>query len=350
MKIAGLSYRLGHRVVSNDEIIDRVRTHSTSFSGNLAEALEQISFYLNLGGARERRWLADDQRPIDMICEAAHDALQEGGVEKSDIGLIIHVGLGRAFMEAGQSYFIAQALGLRDVHCFDLMDACNSWSRAMFLANTLLKCGPYEHILIVNTECNMLEGGICNPTCFKLDSFDAIDYCFAGMTLADGVSATLLSRASEDAHEPWHFQFNSRADLADICAVPTGIAYAQFAKPSTKLAVNGIDKFTSFAKPMNRIGFPICLRMLRQLPLDRIRRVFFHGHHKTVWDRMLEKAGTSPKKNKWNTYERIGNLASACVPVAIKMAHEAHDIQRGERLATLVGSGGMSFSTIEFTY
>ena len=100
---------------------------------------------------------------------------------------------------------------------------------------------------------------------------------------------------------------------------------------------------------MNKVGYPICRRMLSELPLERLHRVFFHGHHDTVWNAMFSKIGADPALNLWNTFPHIGNLASACVPVAIQQAHEANDLRRGAPIATLVGSGGMSFLTMAFT-
>ena len=346
MKIAGLAYRLGDRVVTNEDILALIRQHSPHYQGDIEEALDTVRAAFAKSGATERRWLAPGQRPIDMICEAVDEALDEAGMVRGDLDLVMHVGLGRGFMEAGQAAFIAQALELPEVHGFDLMDACQSWSRGLLLAHCLLAQGVYESVVVVNTECNMIEGGICYPACFQLKDRADLAHSFAGLTLADGVSATVLRRQEGS---DWSFRFRSRADMADTCAVPAA-GYRGFARPSTQLATNGVHHFTSYAREMNRVGYPICRDLLAELPLDGLRRVFFHGHHYTVWNAMLKEVGADPAKNRWNTYPRVGNLASACVPVALKMAADAGDIRRGERLASLVGSGGMSFSTIEFTY
>ncbi len=309
--------------------------------------LDRILLYLNKGGAHERRWLAEGQRPIQMIVDAITEVLETSEVDKEDVELVIHAGLGRAFIEAGQSYFVTQAMKMYRAHCFDVMDASNSWSRAMLIAYGLIRSGLYKRILIVNTECNMIEGGISNPVCFSYNTFSDVKYKFAGMTLADGVSATLL--VQDTSNENWSFQFSSRSDLADLCAVPLS-GYEQFVLPSEYLAKNGVNKFTSFALPMNEQGKEECFQLLKTLKLGKMKLIFAHGHQKLLWENLLKRIGDDPNKVRWNSYEKIGNIASACIPVCMKMAETAGELQRGDYISTLMGSGGMSFSTIAFHY
>ena len=87
MQIAGIGYRLGERVVTNDEILDRVVAHSPDYDGDIDEALARISAALSKSGAQTRRWLSDEQRPIEMACEAVDDALTEAGLTLS----LIHI-------------------------------------------------------------------------------------------------------------------------------------------------------------------------------------------------------------------------------------------------------------------
>lgn len=347
MRLEGISYRLGSQVVSNDEIISRIFSWSKEMNENsLEETLSQIRFYFDYSGIKSRRWLAQGEKPIDLVCSAVKEVLHEAGVSKDDCGLLMHVGLGRGFVEAGQAYFIAQAMDMGRVHCFDIMDACNSWPRGLFLAYNLLKNGFYERILVVNTECNMMEKGIINPHLFQFRSFDQVYHNFPGLTLGDGVTATLLSK--DDSRE-WEFHFVSRPDHADLCAVPLE-NYESFSHPSKYLGKNGPHRFYSYMREMQQAieGDVIKAFFWNSVPYEDLDWVFPHGHSKSMWEHGISKLGWDVRKLKWNTYEYFGNLASASVPTAMAMGMESGEVKRGHKVITWVASGGLSFSSMSF--
>lgn len=348
MNIRHIAYRMGSKIVTNQDILDKVKHHSQDhFDGDLDQALSKIDHLFNKTGTKQRRWLADDEQPLDMVCQAINESLDKSQLNPKDVDLMIHVGLGRGFIEAGQAYFIAQAMGMDNVHCFDIMDACNSWTRGLFVANSFLASGVYKNILLVNTECNMLPDGIINPGNFKLNHFDDTDYCFPGMTLGDAVSATLVSK---DDDKPWDFEFRSRADCADLCAVPID-NYQRYSLPSDYLAKNGVNKFTSFGALMQKqvvreFGRLILKNRQKHPQIDWLMP---HGHTKTLYETAGTKAwDLTAEQMKWNTYEYYGNFASACVPVSIAQGIQAGEIKRGQRLLTAVASGGLSFSSASF--
>jgi 3-oxoacyl-[acyl-carrier-protein] synthase III len=350
MKLAGLAYELGSKIVTNEAIYKKVEQHSKQHlqKDDLQDCLSLIEYFFDKSGAITRRWIDDRERPIDLTCRAVEKALKQANLVKSDIDLVIHVGLGRAFLEAGQSYFVAQALGMNRVHCFDIMDACNSWSRGMFVAYNFLISGAYKNILIVNTEFNMLEGGIINPSNFEIKDPDAVSYSFAGLTLGDGASATIVS---QDNTNTWEFQFGSRPDVADVCAVPME-NYQLFALPSEKLGKNGVNKFTSFAREMHKLGRNVWLETVLKgsEPSSAFDWILPHGYTYNFYENIARRLKVDFKIMKWNTYQHYGNLASASIPTAMAMGIEAGEIEKGQKLRTLVASGGMSFSSISFTY
>ncbi len=348
MKLTSIAYRMGSKTVSNQDLLDQIKSHSHEiFEGDLDFALSKVKRYFSISGAKERRWLADDEHPIELACEAIHDALDKAQLNTSDIDLMIHVGLGRGFMEAGQAYFVAQAMKMGSVHCFDIMDACNSWSRGLFIANSLLKCGEYKNILLINTECNLMEGGSINPSNFKLNSLEDVDHCFAGITLGDAVSATIVQAAPE---RHWDFEFSSRADIADLCAVPAD-NYKRFSLASEFLGKNGTHQFSSFASLMQKetlLNFSqtVAKNRAKHLQVDWL---FPHGHTKNIYDKVGCKAWqVTPEQIKWNTYRHFGNFASASIPIAIAMGIESGEVKRGQRLITAMASGGLSFSSASF--
>ena len=335
------------RVVSNGELIELVRRHSRdAFEGDLEDTLALIERLLVLSGAQSRRWLADGETPLALIESAVTRALADAGVTPRDVDLLIYVGVAKGFLEPGQSYLVAQALGMDRAECFDILDACMSWTRAMHIADGFLSLGRYRRILIVNGELNTFEGGPLFPCNYRLQSRAQLEWTFASYTIGGAATATLVSA---DAEAPWWWRFSSRPDLADLCTIPTAGA-ALYSKPSEKIGKNAAFQFTSFGRELHRHAREPAVALMRALLAEHgeVRRIFPHASSFKEWDSFASDLGIADRLH--HVYPEHGNLVSASVPAGIALAVEAGLVQRGDRLGGWVGSAGMSFAAYTFRY
>jgi 3-oxoacyl-[acyl-carrier-protein] synthase III len=347
MRIEAVKQRVGSRRVTNRDLLDEVRRLSAPVCrGDLDEILKKIDVNLSFAGAEERRWLGPGETPIELACDTISRALEEARIRPEEVDLIIHAGIGRGFIEPGQAHFIAHALGW-DTQCFDLVDACNGWTRAMFVAQSLFKAGGYRRILIVNTECNMIPGGVKYPTLFEYDTMDKLTYSFTGLTSADGVAVTIVSPDGDD-HA---FRWKPMTTRADLCVVPIE-NYQVYSRPSDKVGLNGKNRATSFPTEMDKILKGSVSGLVRESVADLSTVKWFipHGYSWNVWLSVFGRLGVKPEAHKWNTFKLFGNLASACAPIALAMGIEAREIQRGHRIMTVTPSAGMQVSTMTFVY
>lgn len=335
------------RVVSNDEIIELVRRHSHgSFDGNLAATLGLIEKFLAVSGARTRRWLAEGETPIGLAASAVTRALADAGVDKREVDLLIYVGVGKGFMEPGQSYLVAQALGMDRVECFDILDACMSWTRAMHVADGFLRLARYRRILIVNAEINTYEGGPLFPRNYRLESRAQLEWTFASYTIGSAATATLVST---DRDNPWAWRFASRPDLADLCTLPTA-GYPLFAKATEKIGRNDVFGFVSYGKELHAHARAPAVALMRETLAEHgdIRMIFPHASSFKEWDTFAGDLDVRDRVH--HMYPDYGNLVSASVPAGIAVAAEGGLVTRGDRLAGWVGSAGMSFAAYTFRY
>lgn len=335
------------RVVDNDEVIELVRRHSAGVDeAELEQGLAVIEKLLRISGASTRRWLAEGETPLAMIEAAVRGALAEAEVEADEVDLLIYVGIGKGFLEPGQSYLVAQALGMDRVECFDLLDACMSWTRAMQMADALLAAGRYRRILVVNGEVNTYTGGPLYPCNYRLESAASLEWTLASFTIGGAATATLVSA---DADKPWDFRFLSRPDLADLCTIPNAGAEL-YCRETDKVGRNGPFHFTSFGKALHGHAFEPCVRLMQAM-LDEYgapERVFVHTSSFREWDKFARALGIEQLIH--HLYPAHGNLVSASIPAGIATAAGSGLIQRGDRVAGWVGSAGMSFSAYTFRY
>jgi acyl-CoA:acyl-CoA alkyltransferase len=345
MKIAGINAVLPSKIVTNDDIKEMVRQQSPGLdAGDLRKALKKIGLFLNYSGSNERRWLNDGETPFSLLSSAITEALKESQLSPSDIDLVIYTGVDRGFLEPAMAYMVASAFGMPNAHCFDVLDACMSWTRSAFIASALLTGGQYEKILIVNCEFNMRAGGRTNPKCFELKGTEEVSWNFAAYTIGEAASATVLVR--DDAN-PWEFNFSSANQHNDLCSVPLE-GYTNYCEPRPLLGLNGPNVFHSSASEMFNVGKPHALEVFKRLsvPFDNIRAIFPHAASKQLWWELGNMLGVQDKIEF--IYPELGNVVSASVPVALARARESGRVSEGDWLAGWIGSAGMSFSSFAF--
>ncbi|MGB3439126.1 MAG: 3-oxoacyl-[acyl-carrier-protein] synthase III C-terminal domain-containing protein [Actinophytocola sp.] len=336
---------LPSRTVTNDDILNEITTHSANhFDGDLDRAVRRIGNLLRFTGSDERRWLADGERPIDLLRDAAADALDRAELRPDQIELLIYTGIGRGFLEPGGAYHAAAALGLGGAHCFDILDACMSWTRAVHVAESLFRSGQYCTAMIVNAEFSLRDGGRAFPHLFRLTSNADLDSVFPAYTLGEAATATVLT--AED-NAPWEFQFISRPDLAPLCNV-TLEGYEGYSEPSDKLAANGVGYFASYGFELHEVGVTDTLTVLERLGVapDTVTALFTHASSKNIWQGMADKVGLGHTIE--HVYHKTGNVVSASIPAAIAAAIDAGRLRPGERGVGWVGSAGMSFGAFTF--
>lgn len=352
MKLESIALALPGQVVSNSDILSLIRDYSARDNeGRLEQALKAVEFFLSFAGSKERRWLAEGETPIALLRQAGQQALDSAGLRPQDIDLLIYVGIGRGFIEPGGAYHAANALGMDGVECFDLIDACMSWTRAMHLSQTLLRAGSYRRIMVVNAEFNMVKGGAIHPALFDLRSPESVEWTFPAFTLGEAASATIVCEDGLHgrSESPWQFEFESRPDLADLCNIPLH-AYDQYALPSERIAKNGCGRFTSYGAQLVEHGRPHILNVMQRLgrsvPLDSAKALFTHASSHRDWQKFADAAGLGPLL--YSIFPRTGNIVSASVPGAIALAAAEGRIEPGDRLIGWVGSAGMSYGAFSF--
>jgi 3-oxoacyl-[acyl-carrier-protein] synthase III len=334
------STRLG-----NEDIVELVRQESRStFTQDLDRALAAILFQLRQSGACERYVSQPDEQPLAMMATAVNEALDEAGCAKEDVDLLIYTSIARGFVEPGGAYLVAQALGMDRVHCFDVLDGCMGWSRAVDLVQSLFRTGRYRRALIVNGEFILRRNGMIYPHNFALTRYEDISWSFPGFTAGEVATATVLS---PDPDRPWEFCFSSRTDLADLCTVPTE-GYQDYCRASRRIGKNGVGHFTTFGSEIQSLGGKDLVDIFQRLPGAPVEIVFPHSATKTGWDGFAAACGVGDRL--FHIFHRCGNVGSASIPTGLALAVREDRLKRGDRAAAWIASAGMSFAAYSFTY
>lgn len=346
MMIESVAASLPDRKVTNEEVIDIIRFNSKSFDGDLAKVLRIIKGRLDRSGLITRHWLDSDKRPIDHVAQAVHEALRSTALRPMDIDLFIYVGVAGSFHKLGNAYILAKALGFLHAECFDILDACMSWTRAVALTKSLFATRQIRNALIVNAEFNMIEGAAGFPENYTLRHPQELDYLYPSYTIGEAASATLLLPTSSDNLS---VTIHSKPGYADLCMIPEE-GYQGYFNVSHMVAQLGQGRFSALGREIHdRIAeeLPYALSKSR-INLPEVDIVFTHSSSMKAWDEIGNRLGFADKT--FHIYPEAGNVVSASIPTAMALAQSAGKLVKGNHVAFLMGSAGMSFAAGKFVY
>jgi 3-oxoacyl-[acyl-carrier-protein] synthase III len=346
MRIEAVKFVHPKTRMTNDDVIDVIRFHSKDvFNGDLERTLGSIKYMMDAIGLKSRYWMRDET-PLELMARAAEEAMAEAGVDRKDIDLLVFCGIGRGFLEPGDSYFVAQRLGMDSVDCFDIMDACMAWSRTCDVVEAFFKSGRYKRALIVNGESYYVDGGISYPSNFILKDYRAIEYSFGAFCGGDGATATILSA---DDDNPWERHYMSTKEGADLCTIPLP-GYEKRCMPSKHIGHNGIGAFTAYgSKVFDSYQYMIDILKKITPKLDEMKMIFAHtGGDIHAYEKWAVVSGAGGRIRY--LFPDYGNIGSASIPASIATHVAKGELKRGDKFGAWIGSSGMAFTSYIATY
>lgn len=345
MKIASIAYRVPSRKLTNDDLIEHISKCNPELSAlKKTPYLKLVEKLLTKTGAQTRYWrdIYGGERGEDLILGAMDEALDRANISPKEIDLLIYCGVGKGFLEPANAYFYAQARGMNTANCFDLTDACMSWTRAVQIAYLMLKAGSYKTIAVINGEFHV---GLHDN--WEIRDLRSLEYTFPMYTIGEAATATILVPSEDE----WQFAYASRPEFADLCTIPLK-GYDNFVEPRERIGKNGIDRFVSYGKDLFREGEKYLGELItRSIDTPKSKVWYFpHAPSKTVYEEFLPKRGIPVEKIYLQVYPRFGNVVSASIPLGMRLAEEEGKLNRGDHIGLVPVSAGLVASVVQFTY
>ncbi len=103
-------------------------------------------------GIQQRYFARDGQGPSDLGVKAAHNALDDAGIEAADIDYIIFATMTPDYFFPGSGPLLGAKLGISGVPALDIRQQCAAMPYAFQLANGLVQTGAAKTILLVGAE------------------------------------------------------------------------------------------------------------------------------------------------------------------------------------------------------
>jgi 3-oxoacyl-[acyl-carrier-protein] synthase III len=340
MQILSVRHALPSAVIDNDDIIRRIEERNRDAEpAALAAATARVRTFLERAGTRKRYMLNGTESAIGLMGKAIAQALERAALPPSDLDFIIYAGVGRGWLEPSTAAAIQREIGAQRAACFDIMEACASWLRAVQVSDAYFKAGIYRKGLIVNCECSLER--FCT---WDIVGRDNLDHLLAAFTVGEAATATVVAAGDSDLYVTTH----SLGQHCDLCMIPLPNAASYLPGYDAQYEPN---RFYSVSDRLFETAINKLVEIYRQDPVLGRREhdiAIPHAAGTTAGD-VLRRLMRLPEERWYCTHSRYGNTVAASVPVGISAAMDEGRIGPGTRLLAVVGSAGISVGFMSLT-
>jgi 3-oxoacyl-[acyl-carrier-protein] synthase-3 len=331
--LEALAYTLPEERVTSDEIEERLAP--------LYERLRLPAGRLELmTGIRERRFWPVGTLPSTMSIESCRRALAAAGIDRREVGALVHASVCRDHLEPATACRVHHGLDLPgDCQIFDLSNACLGLLNGMLAVANMIELGQIRAGLVVGSEGSrqLVETTIDWLNRNETLSRDDIKLAVASLTIGSASCAALLvdRRLSRTQNRLLAGTARANTQFHGLCCSGQDEAVADGMSPLMRTdaerlldagIVTGAETFATF---LGEVGWDH----------DDIHRTFCHQVGSAHRKRMIEALALDASRD-FTTFEFLGNTGSVALPITMAMAAEQGILLPGEQVALLgIGSG-----------
>ena len=327
IRITGIGGYVPERAVSNAEL---ARTVDTSDEWVVAKT-----------GIRERRIARPDEAPSDMGYQAALRCLEDAGVDRASIDLLVVACATPDHSQPAVACLIQEKLAIAERHipAFDVNSVCAGFVFALDVAQSMMLASPsrYRRALVVGTDAFS-----------KIMNWDDRRTC---VFFGDGAGAVLLSQTDGDEHRI-AFRLGSDGRGSRDIQVPAGgtrfpVTSEVLARRQNTFAMDG-PKVWDFAIATVPRAIEALLAECGRKPSD-LDLVILHQSNLRMIEAIMASLGL-PMDRAVTTVESYGNTAAASIPLTLRKAGDAGRLRPGARVVVCGFGGGLSWGAALFEW
>ena len=136
--VAGCGAYLPDRVVTNEELVQRVDTTD--------------EWIVQRTGIKTRHIAGDDQKTSDLAIAAARQALEHAGMDASELDLVVLATATPDHTFPSTATTVQASLGMTRGAAFDVQAVCSGFVYAMNVADNFVRLGQAENVLVIGAE------------------------------------------------------------------------------------------------------------------------------------------------------------------------------------------------------
>ena len=291
-------------------------------------------------GILARRYWDEGVQPSEAAALAAEKALDQAGIDRSRIGILVNTSVCRDFIEPSTACLVHGRLGLApDCMNFDIGNACLAFLSGMQIVGNMIERGQVDYGLVVNAEsARFVQEATVQRLMQPETTAQEFRDQFATLTLGSGAAAMVLARS----------------DLA-----PDGHRFvgcvSRAATQHSGLCRGQVDRMYTDAKALLLAGLELAAQTWAQA------RTEFGWSAETLDEYVLHQVSGTHTASLCQTlgldvakvmaiYPEFGNIGPASVPIVLSKAVEAGRVRKGSRVALMGIGSGLNCSMAEVVW
>ncbi len=283
-----------------------------------------------LAGITARRFWNPGVQPSEVASEAAELAIEEAGIDRDRLGVLINTSVCRDYIEPSTACLVHGNLGLSH-RCmnFDVGNACIAFVNGMDVVGNMIELGQIEYGIVVNGESSryVVESTVERLQADSTDKLTFRDH-FAALTLGSGAVAMVLARRDRAPDAPRYLGGTMLADTEHnrLC-----LGQVNYMKTDTRrLLLAGLEVSSqTWEVGKKHLGWSN----------DDVNEFAMHQISRVHTTQLLKTLGIEPEK-AYLVFPEFGNIGPAGVPTVLSKARDEGRIQRGDRVVlAAIGSG-----------
>lgn len=274
-------------------------------------------------GIRERRFAEDSVGTSEMAVHAAESAIENSGLSKDDIDLVI------VATSTGENHFpsvanvVQDRLGLRNVPSMDQLAACTGFIYGVVTASQFIEAGTYKHVLVVGAD--------------HLSKITDFTDRSTAVLFGDGAGAAVIGKVDEG------FGIKS----FEIGSKGSGGQYLYDDKETGKLKMNGREVFKFAVRQMGESSVNVTTEA--GLESDDIDMFVPHQANIRIMNAARERMNLPVEKMSC-TVDRYGNTSAASIPLSLQYELDNGKIKSGDNIVLVGFGGGLTWGAICLTW
>ena len=297
LKLLGTGYALPTRVLDNDAMTAYVETSD--------------EWITTRTGIRQRHFCGEGESTTTLAIEAARKALDDSGLDKSEIGCVIVATSSGEYVMPSTACLVHKALELNEnIPVFDLGAACAGFLYAVDAARAMLLAHGGRAALVIGAEqMSQLLDMADRNTC---------------VLFGDAAGAAVFA-LDEDAE--YAYVCGTRGDMAIQVGGP---------RRTLPMTMEGQNVFRFAVSTIPSTVDELLEKTGKTL--DEVDWVICHQANQRIIDASVRRLGV-PAEKFYKNLDRYANTSAASIPLALAEMKESGKLKSGQRVI-LVGFGG----------
>jgi 3-oxoacyl-[acyl-carrier-protein] synthase-3 len=318
---------MGSRIVATGRATPRTIVSNQ----DLARRMDTSDEWVRTRTGIERRYvMTSGESLVDIAKEASVTALARAGMKASELDAII---VGTVSSDFGFPSFACQLqhrLGMDTIPAFDVAAACSGFVFALSVADTSMRAGEYERVLVIGADA--------------LSTMVDWNDRATAVLFGDGAGAVVMVREPGD-RGVLSSLLRSSGEYWDLLYVRNrGIQTTMNAEArrlnEDSIRMKGPELFKIAVKSMEDVSRRVAERA--KVPLEDVTLIVPHQANLRIINAVAQRLGLGPDKVFTNV-DRYGNTSAASVPIALDEAIEAGRISDNDLVMLNACGGGLTW-------